>query len=129
MHRHICDPHVPLTIDRYAVWHVEETCSPAGQNVAGFRAQSDNSVRQNGTLLHVPIVERFVKRAKQCGWIYFTRSLLVNRHFFFDLTSRPIRDSPGGRLRAARPCLWPLRSLDRVAVSDSSAIPPLPRVC
>lgn len=127
VHRHICDPHVPLMIDRYAVRHVEETCSPAGQNVAGFWAQSDNGVRQNGTLLHVLIVERFVKRAKQFGWIYFTRSL--GKSTFFYLTSRPTRGSLGGKSRAARPCLWPLRSLVRDAVSDSLAIPPLLRVC
>jgi len=50
---------------RDAVRHVKETCSPAGQNVAGFRAQGDDGVRQNGTFVNVLIVIRFVERAVQ----------------------------------------------------------------
>lgn len=45
MQGHICDPHVPVAIDRDAVRHVKETRSPAGQDLAGCRAQRDNGVR------------------------------------------------------------------------------------
>lgn len=44
MHGHICDPHVPLVIYCDAVGHVEETCSPARQDLAGFRTQRDDGV-------------------------------------------------------------------------------------
>lgn len=61
MHGHICDPNVALVIDGDAVRHVEETCSPAGQYITGFRAQGDNGVRQNGTLLYVLVMVRLVE--------------------------------------------------------------------
>lgn len=65
MHGHICDPNVALVIDRDAVRHVEETCSPAGQNFTGFRAQGDNGVGQNWTLFYVLVMVRIVERSEQ----------------------------------------------------------------
>lgn len=80
MHGYICDPNVALVIDCDAVWHVKETCSPAGQNVTGFRAQGDNGVRQNGTFLYVLVMVRLVEWAEQ------NRTRIVIRQTFTNLT-------------------------------------------